>query len=364
MKKTVFALFAVLLVLSLATCDLFEPPAGIEGNLPKPTDGNREMVRLTIGVGNNGISRALTLPQAQANVNILEVAFTDGTDVYRTSWNGGDTYLDVPAGDYTGPEKAVVLAGYDNGSGIDLTLLAVGKITNINGGGDLGASPAIIDKTTTGVTFTLIPLEGGVTNTIASAFHILGPTSLSLQTNDGTKGISTYNDTFPYPVYTLPARYNYSVNDSGAANPSGLNTTENVIGQWNFTNSYYAGLKQKGSWTVASTYTISEIGSEPKVEVGVTPRFPRANDSIDGKFYFTINLGNVSGGYSKISMKAPVVAIKDTVSPNGTAALTWNIRGGINNDELDLDTGSGSDGGAVLLYIDDQMVHLLIGTHS
>jgi len=135
---------------------------------------------------------------------------------------------------------------------------------------------------------------------------------------------------------------------------------------WTFTNSYYSGVKQKGSWTVASTYTTSDsgLGSETTVQVGVTPRFPGGSDSIDGSFYFTIDTGNVSGGYSKIYMNAPVVAIKDATSINNVAPLTWFIKGGINNTKLDLDDGTGADGGAVLLYVDSQLVRLTIGTHS
>jgi len=369
MKRTVFTLFAALLVLLIASCDLFEPPAGAEVNSPNPTDDGREMVRLTINVGDSGTSRALTLAQAKTNVNYYEVVFMDNSGTtYRQNWSGGTTTLDVPAGDYTGPEKAVVFAGRRPNAGDfeNMTLLAIGKITNIDGGADLGTSPAVISKTTTGVTFTLIPLESGITDDwTSSSFQILGPTSLSLQTNDGTRGISTYPDALPIPVYTLPAKTDSSFNDNAATSPAGLNSVQNVVGMWAFTNSHFSGVKTKGAWKVASIYP-TELGANPQVEVKTIPRFPNVSTTniIDGNFYFNFNLGNVSGGYSKISMNVPVVAIKDDTSYNGVPSLTWNIRGGTNNDSLDYSTSTDPDGGSVLLYIDSGLVTLSIGTNS
>jgi len=385
MKKTVFTLFAALLVLLIASCDLFEPPAGTEVNSPNPTDDGREMVRLTISVGGSGTSRALSQGQASTGtyaVNIYEVVFMDDIgNVYRKNWTSGTPGpipLDVAVGDYTGVGKAVVFAGYQNGG--DNTLLAVGTITQID---STPIAPNVgtvnITKTTNAVTFTLQALNSAVTETSASTFNILGPTSYS------TSGYgASAHPTLSIPFFTLPpATHINSVIDNPVSGPgdtslaSGLDTATNTVGQWIFVHAYYKAVKTKGDWKVASAYPTpgTEIGlTDDAVELAVKERWPIPGTGgtimpSDGKFYFNIVTsdsqftGLTSTGYGKISITVPVEAIdgKSPYSSAYTNALTWNIRGGVLNDVLDnyIDI----DGGAVLLYVGDQWAHLGINAN-
>ena len=139
MKRKFFAVFAVLIAIMLITCDLVDEPAAkvVGGNLVTP-DG-RPMARLTINIGDGGVSddslsRAMTLANAKTS-DLFEVAFKDPQtgDIYRSSkplsaigasdpaWT-----IDVPYGNYSTADKAIMLAGK---SGTDKILLAIGKIT-------------------------------------------------------------------------------------------------------------------------------------------------------------------------------------------------------------------------------------------
>jgi len=137
MKRRFFAVFAVLLALMLATCDLLEEP---KDELPLLTPDGRQMVHLSIKVGDNignkSVSRALDFTQAkplvEGSTGYYEVAFLDVGDIYRYRYDMAD-YPDpwdvsVPLGFYKGANKAIVLAGFVDSSSGDHILLAIGII--------------------------------------------------------------------------------------------------------------------------------------------------------------------------------------------------------------------------------------------
>jgi len=172
------------------------------------------MVHLSIGVGNDPTSRALTADLAKSLVDYYEVAFKDpgyngttNTKIYRTAWNYAKTgRIAVPAGDYTGAGKAVLFAGRYN----DKTLYAVGIITAV----DSTSGTADIKPTTTKVTFTLSPLLNDINGDPAtSTFLITGPESATLGGSAGHNYSSTGLSSIPmatfaggknYPVFALP----------------------------------------------------------------------------------------------------------------------------------------------------------------
>jgi len=325
-------------------------------------------VSLTINVGDVGTSRAINKELATTGsyvMNHYEVAFLNGSNIYRTDWTSpGTGHITVPVGDYTGAGKAVAFAGYKNGGGTEYTLYAVGKITKIN---LVDQSTIYLDKSTSSVTFGLVPINSGVTNTLTSTFHILGPGNHSTSITAGN--ISTWYNalgTTSYPMFVLPSSkpiatdgpLNNVGGDSSLANPTGsLNVSNNIVGRWNFSNTNYLGvsLKGGGGWTVTPTYPtiISEISESP-IQIIVTEKYPpKASTSImpsDGNFYFSVSVGDTLG-YNKVYISVPVVPIKDGVDGKGNSPLPWTIRGGVENSVLD--EGENSDGGAALLFFTD-----------
>jgi len=379
MKKTVFALFAVILVLSLATCDLLDSP----DTSRRVAKG--DMVSLTINIADGITSRAMNKPLAQPAVTKYEIVFNDSVngDIYRFPVPSSQTTIkiEIPAADYTGANKAVVFAGDD-----DNNLLAIGRITGVDGTDLNGGSAIVTDSPpTTSVTFTLVALTSGVTDTSLSSFHLLGPTapvSTDIKVNgknfstDSVFGaptpaaIGTY--TGGIPQFNIPAgRYNSTGSNSGlilAADGSSLdstsiNTNVNVVGR--YTIKCGDGLNYKGvqinpamGWSVTSVQpTAIEVPNpDTRITVTATKVFPTGTSMPqDGSFYFNIsNSSETNVGYTKVYIEVPVVAISTDKGLDSSNAATvnpvsWKIKGGVDNT---FDKGPTTTGGAVLLFVD------------
>jgi len=348
MKKTVFALFAVLLAVLLVTCDLFGPSSGTEEALF--TEDGRPMVRLTISVGNIGVSRALTTTQAQSAVDYYEVVFKDPKGVlHQEAWDSGTTSITIPVGNYTGATKAVVFAGVKS----DKTLLAVGIITAVDGN-LIGAGDAIIKSDTNSVTFTLSPLTNAVsTNKASTTFKIIGPTKDSVDEFDySTANANSIPVTLSggtYPVFCVPGG-NYANTDSSPAN-----LAENIVGSYSVDNPYFDGVILAAAWSATSGNYSG--GGETGVTVVVDPADDTVGDPINGEFIFLIDASSCGDGLSKVYIDVPVYAL-------GNTDITWHIKGGTTNS--DPDGGAGTNGGAVLLavglYYDPPEAGLTIST--
>jgi len=317
MKKTLFALFAVMLVLLMVACDDFAQLG--YGNAPQYTEDGRQMVTLTINVGDNGTSRALigTGTVAKDASTKYEVAFYDGSDYYRTELTSSGGTITVPEGSYAGANKAVMFAGTNTN-----TLLAVGVITANNGGGGVGD----VTPTTTSVTFTLSPLT--------SEFKI--------DKGTGTFVVSdaTYTS---YPVFSI------------------TNGTTGIKGQFTFggPTANFNGVKI-GTWTVSSAadtaFAPYESAALPYITTaGATPGTDVLLSSTSGVFTFDISLGSVADKFSKIFIDVPVVAIDNIAGKTAgsntitTTPPTWHINGGLTN--ANLDDGTTISGGAVVLKV-------------
>jgi len=354
MKKTVFALFAVLLVLSLASCDFFEPPVGTEVNSPMSPDDSREMVELTINVGGSGTNRALIGGQASTNSNKYEVVFVDsGGAFWRKNWNNTpSTTITIPVDSYTHITNAILFAGDTNN-----TLLAIGSITSVGGVSTLGG-PASITKTSGTVTFTMAPLSyvpGGATMG-NSSFQIKGPTTTS--GTDYSNEPITFEST--YPVFAIPANGHDNTSKTGTS----ADYSTDIVGQYIIEcGPNYAAAKIYGPWALTANYPDpSELPGLASVKVGVATRLPpvvatgtESTMPLDGKFDFYIDVTGAAGvnedGYSKVSIEVPVIAIGSTSGNNvngSTTPITWYIKGGENNTDLDDGT---YNGGAVLLKV-------------
>jgi hypothetical protein len=375
MKRRFFAVFAVLLALMLATCDLLEPDA--RNSTPKFTPDGRPLVRLSIGLGNRGVSRTMNQTQAQGIIEIAngdgyyEVAFQDpkSTEIYRKGWRFDDAEgeIEVPPGKYTNANQAILFAGtrveIGNTGVYDYTLLAIGiisKVDNVPLGsltslGPVGAVDGVAEifPSTTSVEFTLYALESSVNKT-NSSFEILGPTTYLV--NSKSDNFSTSNKGIDDVVgggfkFSIPeSGYVNSVDDvvtTPATDGLTMDITKNIVGCYTVSvsnNSLYDGVYVEGNnWVHAVNY------DDPnKPAVPLVPRFPKQGETIpsDGGFYFNINVASLSdNGHHKVYMEVPVYAIGDSNSPE-----TWYILGGLDNENLDEGT-SNSTGGAFLLNV-------------
>jgi hypothetical protein len=369
-RKTIFALFAVLLVLLLAACDFIELPRGGGDDLPNiPNDG---MVSLTIGVGGGGTGRALTTDLAKAGVNYYEVVFKSGSTLYQIGFNSGDPPLDrtisLPVGNYSGPESAVMFAGNKNLSGTDYTLLAIGVIDSTVTGGSTVPNSGLIASNTTQITFLLSAITNDVnTNQVTSTFKIVGPTSANDGSGNyataGAGSIPTTIDT-RYPVFRVPPAAYINTDttftyDSG--DPSYL--LENIVGSYTFNNANFAGVGlASGGWT-ATPAPYSGGGETPVTGVVIHPEslIPGVKiDTIGGVFNFVVDVSGASAtpGLCAVSIDVQVYALGATAlkapsySPGPT--ITWHIRGGSINTDPDEGKDlppNGSAGGAVLLGV-------------
>jgi hypothetical protein len=340
MKKTLFALFAVLLASFLATCDLLEPPP--EKAPPDSTEDG--MVRLTVNVA--GVSRALTTSNAQAAgaVNYYEVVFKSGTNFYQTEFASGTSgTITIPFGNYPTAADAVMFAG--NKVGNDYTLLAVGVITAVTPG-----PGTAINASTTGVTFTLSALKNNVNYTATSTFQIMGPTNYDTASM-GTKQVT--DNSVTYPVFPIP-QAGFSNADTTFTNTAG-----NIVAKYSLTiPNNDAVILEASNWTATPTpYTAG--GNETGTTVEITEdiiTYP-INTALPNQcvFTFLVDVGSGSGavdGLCAVSIDAPVYALSTTAittwgSPP-TLTLVWHIRGGIDDSIPD---GIGGNGAPVILGV-------------
>jgi len=397
MKRKFIAVFAVLLVVMLTTCDVFKSPSG-EDNLPWFTPDGRPLVHIKINVGNSNASRALFKGDASANSTQFEVAFRDPlwddlTDdvntIYRKTWddtNTGTIMIAIPKGEYTGAENAVVFAGTKTTPHI---LLGVGKIIQINKAPLPSSGPnagkAIIDDDTDSITFELVPLVSAVTSTFTTpitSFKLLGPNNAGDTTNDYTTSGTLKTETVTedsvsaiHPIYYLPAyTYFYTADFTDALT---YNDATNIIGEYTVINSNFVTTQSPKSIDIGSVIASGPLSatSEPVpfgisdgVIVGIDPinKIPAAAGNIvDGKFYFLIDVKDAAedgnkgvgvgaatpaNGLSKVYISVPVNALWEDNSKTAAGydpALNWNIKGGRDNDKLD---GTATPTGGAILF--------------
>jgi len=351
MKKTIFALFAVVLVLSLATCDLLDESLarGVDDSLVP--DG---MASLSINIEGAGAIRALNTSQATDStygVDYYEVVFTlDGTNFYQAEFGTSGlptAKIKIPIGNYGGTTgKAVMFAGIN---GTDKILLAVGIISKLTDGtGDTAITPganAQISTSTTGVTFKLTALKSAVNNNKDGA-NVSSFLITSTNYSSATIGIQTLNTAPNYPVFPVP--------------PAG--DSEVATGHYSIDIANYAGV-YLSSWSTAKTaYTADSPYSGITTPVLAETSLTTAGLlSASPEFTFTINVSSLTpttgNGLCQVSIDATVYPLSPTAKKTFTAAASalnsWHIYGGIDKSKPDgIANGNGIvDGGAVILAV-------------
>ena len=374
MKKTIFALFAVLLVLSLATCDLLEEPPDARGVVEKG------MVRLAVNVVDGSTGRALTTGLGSVAANYYEVVFYDGADYYQTAWvkdggsgTGGKGEITVQGGhDYGGAANAILFAGT---SATDKTLLGVGTLTSVTPPNS--THPTTISMSTTSVTFTVNSLGNDVNDIPsgtqgASTFQITGPTSSSdSDTWDyRTRSVSTTFGSEPIIPRTTGGYAIFRIPGYDTTAPAVYGSASNVTATYSFDVPYNAQVIADGGPTaavfaqsgvtgetagtaVAGTITCAAtVGST--TQVGSTTTFTTTlNLVID-----VTGLGSGENGCYGLLINRPVYPYRTTtaatttpyVNSEKTTPTPWHIRGGSVLADPDGATTAGN-GARVLLAV-------------
>ena len=345
MKKAFFAGIAVLFALVIVTCDLF-PPAetGDNNNNLVYEENGQPLVSLAIGTPN--VNRALTGDLAQAEADYYEVAFYDGTNVYRASWDYTKTgKILVPPANYGGAARAILFAGRQ----LDKTLLAVGIITAIdrdNTGVD--ATNAMVLESTKSVTFTLDPLKTDVKSTSGSTFEITGPVSPDYDYTTVFPTPTVQNTSSEdIPVFLVPAgdstiTATYALDTVGGVFATGNTYNAGIIVQNADTNDPGDGgwLHFAGVSTDQSDFPVLGTGNISNLTV---------SDALPATLNLAIET-STSGtdGFTQFSIAVPVCAISDTATTN---PIIWYVRGGLQNGLSDAGNTANSLGGAVLLGV-------------
>jgi len=380
MKKTVFALFAVLLVLMMAACDLFDQPLDTES--VQFMDDGRPAANLTIRF--ESTSRALVAADAPGNADFYEVVFKDPDTAsnpdkyYVKSFSTADSQanrtITIPAGDYTSDAKAVIFAGKD---GADKILLGIGDITSVDGNA-INAGPATIGTGKHTVTFKITALTAGVTTPQStSTFRILGPdpttgTSYATGTTHDNPTITITSGGAVIPIFPIPPK--------GTANgdTSFTNTAANIIGEYTVNlTSHSAAVKLSGTWNVtptsftggAATYTGTSTSKSGFTGTGSvictaegSPAGSQLNVSsniLSLKFIVDVTDTNITGnGLCQVLIDVPVKALAPaTPTPTyvGTET-TWHIRPGINAAGYDGSSATPNTGALIILDIGGDLI--------
>jgi len=369
MKKTLFALFAVLLASFLATCDLLEPFSDTDDDPPDSAkDG---MATLRINVKDGGIVRGLNsgnAKQGNGAANYYEVVFKKGTEYYQvafdaSSTNQTDREITIPIANYdvntNRNNDAVIFGGFKDTNG-DYILLGVGTIYSTAGGSGAGTN-ANITKDTTGVTFSLTALKNDV-GSANSTFEITGPTKHVVNNH---WSYATNKSNIPkasngVPLFPIPG----TLSGVSSGFRSGGYTNPDTRGEGTITAKYSVNIPARSDAVILqSDWTATDITSQvslPEASIGGgTVTCTRCYDpetkgtttgaalQATSTFTFDIDVQSVTvDGLCAVLIDATVYALSPTHKTGST--LTWHIRGG--TSKTIPDDGSGN-GAAVVLAV-------------
>jgi hypothetical protein len=359
MKKAIFLGLATLLALVVFSCGDFAKPAVDEDDGPRVmyTEDGQKLVRLDIGFKGNG--RALTDNMARVATERYEVAFSDGTNVYRTSWADGErgrlwvATAPAPTGiDYAaGGNSAILFAGYSNG-----TLLAIGELSAVD---NVPSVTAITDDSRS-VTFTLTPLTNAIHSENAATVPLPSASTFKITVLSPVLPGYIFTNALPafpkaeinelkYPVYELPINTTATATYTLTGLPTAgivIAAKPRVIPKLIEVPGYYRAMDVTGFFDPALDPAAAALPAKP------LPAPP-----------WNLTLNTLTNeGLIKICFEIPVYAISKDTGWNeltGVADVkpgTWYIRGGISNTTLDAGKSRDSDGGAVLLGIGDYEV--------
>jgi len=372
MKKFILVGLAVLLALSLVTCG-DTSSASQDSKIPfvqYSADGTRVTINLN-GYGDAESSRALSLPIAQEAYNFLEVVFqgevASTATIARASWERGKamSITGVPRGAAAGINyattggatldpttgNAVMFVGRKVGN--DFTLLAVGKVVDVD-----GTTSAIVTPTSKSVTFGLASITG---NTVFTAGSPATGGSFAVT------GLAPTQYTFPgvTPVRTVTA-YLLSATEvttlTSVATAYTLGSSSTVLPITDMLPGIIVATPTTGdpaTWRegVQAIAPVYLLPNGQKIHIdswdagnysGALTNNTTAGNALVNPINITITIAAGAENPSAFYFGIPVVAISATASGAGVAAQRWYIRPGI--DVAHLDNGSpNSSGGCILI---------------
>jgi hypothetical protein len=392
MKKIIFCCSLILFVSFLLTCKDFHPAGEFEDevvytDVVYSPDGNSLTVYLegTVPVSKSR-SRALNLQLAQLGHDYFELAFMynhggGNYTIARAAWEtghaagvkgvyrteGGVDYSTVTNNPGANTGTAVIFVGKKS----DKTLLAVGKLSLING--DPVSPTVLVTTATKTVTFEVAALQGGTdfmtinggvktTNstflTAASGDDSSGGTYTTISINN-TKIVDALVDRNNFPAFTFPldstvsTRYTIDAFDSGgnsiignyingiilvgAAAPDNPKATKTI-----------PRFPTGGGGHLSVSSEIYQLEDHTVITMTTNQGMGVFNKNID--FTFTTNAldnGKINSFYFEI----PVYPLSNATSPGAASPGMWYIRPGYDSYLYDLDNGDGGTGGAVLYGI-------------
>jgi hypothetical protein len=355
-------------------------PDPVSGVWPGPELSPEGYPIITVGLASEGGergARALTTDSAKAAVNYYEVIFRNPGDRYtRLAWYKGQTArLAVPPADYNAAgsniwlsNMAILMAGTNNGGKAnDLTLLAVGVLTKVD-----GAASTNITASTREVTFSLYGLDAAPSTDVnTTSFKITNEcdpnqgfvpperpyTQYLTNAANYPNGLPTasLNTGGDIPYFRIPVNYDITITTHGVRAAYEIPVLKAAI---------YGG-KPLGTFVWANKGGDSSPGTLTSVGVygGPHPNGPQLlkeqsiitnlqNDLDEGKIYMTLYTARGSDGLCMLLFDLKVSGLVYDV-PGG---LIWHIRGGMSNYLLDSIQGGGTGqtnttGGGILLAI-------------
>ena len=394
MIKRILLLPAALALLCLLSACFPEPPPEVEPEEPQSEKiyytlrlVNDNSDTIGISVGGSVSDRALTGDVTEASYEYLEVVFyyngsntATGHRVARTTWNAGEAPeiggvygkgAGEPAVDYrsvrapaSGTGAAVLFAGTKE----DKTLLAVGRLSHVDNqpAGDTN----MVGPNTTAVTFEVTALKAGTKFSAQRAgsafFTSCGAGANShLETNVSETNTTILDNVFindadkKFPLYMLNRQPGNSITKGRYAFKMASGSFDDYAGN-------DGGIVLAGGWNCE--VTDPRYGSVSPQGLGLGTNVMNNN----------IQPGNyVNAAYSNTAyFQNPVTFTFDTTSsPDGAVfalafeifvynltprlttmsgwenidPVTWRISPGTGGKWLDLDDGSGGEGGAILL---------------
>jgi len=409
MYKTFAAAFAAILASLLLTCVPFGPPDDYEEYTYTDVEYSPDGSSLTIYLDGSAPvrhSRALTLSLAKAGHDFFEVAFhhPETNTVARAVWETGHA-----AGvsgvvrniDYASAFSSGAALGSGQGAAIlfvgkksDRTLLAVGKLAQVNG--EVGTFIGPDAKT---VTFEVAALKAGVSsNSSSSSFKTdaISPAGQDVYTSISAANTDVFNVVIgvrPFPLFRLDKAGSQYVH--GEYQFEVVSSTTGPFAGIEFETYYRRGIIQKApvpppappsadsivKYPTATVVTTGGGGSVtynriPRYSVGdgqyQTVKFNIITDyEIDG--VTTVAAANIAaantpfsnpvqfriGPTSSImnshvfafSFQVPVYPLTNIDSRAGE--FSWYLRPGYDSYRDDLDDGIGGSGGAILIGTGD-----------
>jgi hypothetical protein len=299
------------------------------------------------------MSRALNKELAQAGHDYFEVVFKQGTNIARAAWELGNAALikDVPhgfyddTGDNTGDpdaSKAILFVGRKS----DKTLLAIGLLTAVDGGG------FTIGPTSKTATFTVAALQAGTTFVEGTSSFLTGSATVP-----GTASVANTNiedaENPPldkFPMYKIPpgetaVAASYSI---ACVSPADI-------------DDYVAGIRVAKAPSPIQV-KIPRYGKGGGLSFELKPPYATStvityttNDAA-GAFSKTTEFdidtdGTNNEGVIAFTFSIPVYAIDGGASTTGVNPITWQVSPSFGSSRFDLDDGTGSLGGSILLGI-------------